>query len=51
MLCNAGQVLSYPDSYLALDVCLLLLLAAFEILRVYWGKLALPKLLDMINKY
>ncbi|XP_062859638.1 transmembrane protein 80-like isoform X2 [Trichomycterus rosablanca] len=32
-----SQVLSYPDSYLTLDVALLLLMVAFEILRVYWG--------------
>lgn len=49
MLYDAGQMLSYPDKYLALDVCLLLLMAAFEILRVYWGKIELPKLLEMIN--
>ncbi|TSK13482.1 Epidermal growth factor receptor kinase substrate 8-like protein 2 [Bagarius yarrelli] len=30
-------MLSYPGGYLALDVCLLLLMAAFESLRVYWG--------------
>lgn len=49
MFCDAGLVLSYPDSYLALDVCLLLLMAAFEILRVYWGKIDLPELPDLIN--
>ncbi|MCJ8736174.1 hypothetical protein PDJAM_G00255760 [Pangasius djambal] len=37
MIIYKSQVLSYPDRYLALDVCLLLLMAAFEILRVYWG--------------
>lgn len=42
-------MLSYPDKYLALDVFLLLLMAAFEILRVCWGKIELPKLLDLIN--
>lgn len=45
MLCDTGQVLSYPDNYLVLDVCLLLLMAAFEILRVYWGKLDAESLL------
>lgn len=48
-LCDAGQVLSYPDSYLVLDVCLLLLMAAFEILRVYCGKINLLNLLDLIH--
>ncbi|KAF4081545.1 hypothetical protein AMELA_G00162750 [Ameiurus melas] len=37
MIIYKSQVLSYPDNYLVLDVCLLLLMAAFEILRVYWG--------------
>ncbi|XP_060764322.1 transmembrane protein 80-like [Neoarius graeffei] len=37
MIIYKSQVLSYPGSYLALDVCLLLLMAAFESLRVYWG--------------
>ncbi|KAK2834558.1 hypothetical protein Q7C36_015259 [Tachysurus vachellii] len=37
MIIYKSQMLSYPDKYLALDVCLLLLMAAFEILRVYWG--------------
>ncbi|XP_046715223.1 transmembrane protein 80-like isoform X2 [Silurus meridionalis] len=32
-----SQVLSYPDNYLVLDLCLLFLMAAFEILRIYWG--------------
>ncbi|KAL7857683.1 hypothetical protein AOLI_G00177850 [Acnodon oligacanthus] len=32
-----SQVLSYPDSDLALDVCLLLLMAALDIIRVYLG--------------
>ncbi|KAK1789669.1 hypothetical protein P4O66_015567 [Electrophorus voltai] len=32
-----SQILSYPDSYLAQDVCLLLVLAFLEVLRVHWG--------------
>ncbi|KAI4897476.1 hypothetical protein NFI96_013352 [Prochilodus magdalenae] len=32
-----SQVLSYPDSDLALDVCLLLLMATLDIIRLYWG--------------
>ncbi|XP_076863112.1 transmembrane protein 80-like [Brachyhypopomus gauderio] len=32
-----SQVLSYPDSYLTRDVCLLLVLAFLEVLRVHWG--------------
>ncbi|XP_053371471.1 transmembrane protein 80-like isoform X1 [Clarias gariepinus] len=37
MIIYKSQVLSYPDSYLVLDVCLLLLMAALEIFRVCWG--------------
>ncbi|KAK3558293.1 hypothetical protein QTP86_014686, partial [Hemibagrus guttatus] len=37
MIIYKSQMLSYPDKYLALDVCLLLLMAAFEILRIYWA--------------
>ncbi|KAG9280769.1 transmembrane protein 80 isoform X2 [Astyanax mexicanus] len=32
-----SQVLSYPDSDLALDVCLLLLMAGLDVIRLYWG--------------
>uniref|UniRef100_A0A672RYB0 Uncharacterized protein n=1 Tax=Sinocyclocheilus grahami TaxID=75366 RepID=A0A672RYB0_SINGR len=30
-------VLSYPDGRLALDMCLLFLMASLEVQRVYWG--------------
>lgn len=33
-----AYVLRYPDDRLALDVCLLFLMASLEVLRVYWGK-------------
>uniref|UniRef100_A0A3B3TFR9 Transmembrane protein 80 n=1 Tax=Paramormyrops kingsleyae TaxID=1676925 RepID=A0A3B3TFR9_9TELE len=32
-----GQALSYPGKILLLDVCLLLLMAVLETLRLYWG--------------
>ncbi|XP_066523909.1 transmembrane protein 80-like [Hoplias malabaricus] len=32
-----SQVLSYPDSDLVLDLCLLLLMAVLDAIRFYWG--------------
>ncbi|XP_016324471.1 transmembrane protein 80 isoform X1 [Sinocyclocheilus anshuiensis] len=37
MIIYKTYVLSYPDDRLALDVCLLFLMASLEVLRVYWG--------------
>ncbi|KAG1957639.1 transmembrane protein [Pimephales promelas] len=37
MIIYKTHVLSYPVGRLALDVCLLFLMAGFEVLRVYWG--------------
>ncbi|XP_073725058.1 transmembrane protein 80-like [Misgurnus anguillicaudatus] len=37
MIIYKTQVLSYPDGQLALDVCLLFLMAGLEVLRIYWG--------------
>ncbi|KAI1895929.1 hypothetical protein AGOR_G00111830 [Albula goreensis] len=37
MIIYKSQVLSYPDGNLTLDLCLLLLMAALELLRLYWG--------------
>ncbi|KAJ8249158.1 hypothetical protein GJAV_G00231800 [Gymnothorax javanicus] len=37
MIIYKSQVLSYPDGNLTLDLCLLFLLAALELLRLYWG--------------
>ncbi|CAM4733892.1 unnamed protein product [Leuciscus chuanchicus] len=37
MIIYKTHVLSYPVGRLALDVCLLFLMAGLEVLRVYWG--------------
>ncbi|XP_064169009.1 transmembrane protein 80-like [Anguilla rostrata] len=37
MIVYKSQVLSYPDGNLTLDLCLLFLMAALELLRLYWG--------------
>ncbi|ROI37070.1 Transmembrane protein 80 [Anabarilius grahami] len=37
MIIYKTHVLSYPVGRLALDMCLLFLMAGFEVLRVYWG--------------
>ncbi|XP_077051820.1 transmembrane protein 80-like [Siphateles boraxobius] len=37
MIIYKTHVLSYPVDRLALDVCLLFLMAGLEVLRVYWG--------------
>ncbi|KAJ8402947.1 hypothetical protein AAFF_G00362610 [Aldrovandia affinis] len=37
MIIYKSQVFSYPDGNLALDLCLLFLMAVLELLRLYWG--------------
>ncbi|XP_023675501.1 transmembrane protein 80 isoform X2 [Paramormyrops kingsleyae] len=37
MIIYKSQALSYPGKILLLDVCLLLLMAVLETLRLYWG--------------
>ncbi|XP_050954974.1 transmembrane protein 80 isoform X1 [Labeo rohita] len=37
MIIYKTYVLSYPSDRLALDVCLVFLMASLELLRVYWG--------------
>lgn len=39
LCCLTAHVLSYPVGRLALDVCLLFLMAGLEVLRVYWGEI------------